>query len=131
MAAAAAVLAAIAFGACSNEAASDAERFCGEIGADPASIVSPDLTDEAGLDATLSRYRELADLAPVAIETEWRSLLDSLETASTVVPTDPDSVQRAVTRAYASERSAVDVRNWVAANCGVDLGPVATITPHD
>lgn len=126
-----AVLVAFVVAGCSNDTSSDAERFCGEIGADPASIVSPDLTDEAGLENTIARYRDLADLAPVAIEAEWRSLLDSLETASTVVPSDPESVQRAVTRAYASERAAVDVRNWVNANCGVDLGPVATITPHD
>ncbi len=121
----------VALTACGDETGSDAERFCGEIGADPGSVVAPPLDDEEQLATTLTRYRELAELAPIAVEADIRSLLTSLETASTVVPSDPASVQRAVTQAYASERSAVVLRDWVRANCGVDLGPVATITPQD
>lgn len=119
-----------AFAACGDDVGSDAERFCGELVADPSSVVAPPLGTPEELDATLERYRELADLAPVAVEDDFRSILTSLETASTVVPDDPDSVQRAVAQAYASERSAVAVRDWALANCGVDLGPVATIVPH-
>jgi hypothetical protein len=48
-----------------------------------------------------------------------------------VEPDDPESVQRAVAVAFATERSAVAVRNWILANCGVDIGPVATIAPQD
>jgi hypothetical protein len=40
-------------------------------------------------------------------------------------------VQRTVAVAYATERSAVAVKNWVLTNCGVDLGPVATIAQQD
>ena len=48
-----------------------------------------------------------------------------------MAPDDPESVQRAVAVAFATERSAVAVRNWILANCGVDIGPVATIPPQD
>ena len=64
-------------------------------------------------------------------KTRWRDLLLNVETASTVVPEDPESVQRTVAVAFATEKSAVAVRNWVLTNCGVDLGPVATIAPQD
>ncbi len=114
-----------------DDAAGDAERFCGEIAADPAAVVSPPLTSEEELDAALAHYRMLADLAPVAIEEEWRDLVLNLETVSTVVPGDDDSIQRAVAQAYATERSAVRVSEWLMANCSIDLGPVATIAPHD
>lgn len=123
-------LALMVTGCGSADEGSDAERFCGEIGADPMAIVAPGLADEDELTATVERYQMLAELAPVAIEASWRAVLRSLETATTVVPGDPESVQRAVTQAYASERAAVEVRDWVLANCGVDLGPVSTITPH-
>ena len=52
------------------------------------------------------------------------------ETASTVDPADPASVQRSLARAYQTEESAVAVHDFLLANCNVDLGPVATIVPH-
>lgn len=115
---------------CSDDP-SDAERFCGEIEADPAAVVSPSLATDEELEAALEHYRMLADLAPVAIEDEWRALVVNLETVSTVVPTDEESVQRAVGQAYATEGSAVAVQQWLLLNCSIDLGPVATIVPHD
>lgn len=117
--------------ACGADGGSDAERFCGEIAADPAAVVDPELTSLDQLDATLEHYRMLADLAPVAIEDEWRDLVLNLETASTVVPGDDQSMQRVAAQAFATERSAVAVRDWLLANCSIDLGPVATITPQD
>lgn len=115
---------------CSDDG-SDAERFCGEIDADPAAVVSPSIATEDELDAVLAHYRMLAGLAPVAIAEEWDALVTNLETASTVVPSDDASVQRAVAQAYATERSAVEVQRWLLANCSIDLGPVATIVDHD
>ncbi len=115
--------------ACSDDGG-DAERFCGEIEADVAAVVAPDLSTLAGLEAALAHYRDLADLAPAAVEPDWVVLLTNLETASTVVPGDEASLQRAVTQAYASEGAAVRVRDWLLTNCGVDLGPVTTIAPQ-
>jgi hypothetical protein len=127
-----AVLGTVAAG-CGDDDASggDAERFCGEIQQDIAAVVSPTLTTEDDLDELLARYRELGDLAPLAVEGHWAVIVRNVETASTVVPTDPASVQRAVAQAYATERSAVAVQRWLLANCGIDIGPVATITPQD
>ncbi len=102
-----------------------------EVAANVADIVTPPLATEDDIDDTLDLYRDLAETAPIAIEEEWRDLLLNVETASTVVPEDPESVQRTVAVAYATERSAVAVKNWVLTNCGVDLGPVATIAPQD
>jgi hypothetical protein len=108
-----------------------AEEFCAEVAANVAAIVTPPLATEDDVDATLDLYREMANMAPLAIEEEWRDLLFSIETASTLVPDDPDSMQRAVAVAFATEKSAVAVRSWILANCGVDIGPVTTIAPQD
>lgn len=120
----------IALSACANSGSSDAERFCTEVGADPAAIVAPPLDSAVAVEDTLTHYRELLDLAPLGIEQDWQMLLVTLETATTVVPEDPASMQRAMAQAFASERSAVEVHEWVLTNCGIDLGPVTTISPH-
>jgi hypothetical protein len=116
---------------CGDDDAGDAERFCGEIQQDIDAVISPELSTDDDLDEVLTRYRELGDLAPLAVEAHWSMIVKNIETASTVVPSDADSVQRAVAQAYATERSAVAVQRWLLANCGIDIGPVATITPQD
>lgn len=123
--------AAIFSGCDSDDDGGGFQEFCAKVTANVAAIVTPPLTNEDDVDATLDLYRDLADLAPLSIEEEWRDLLMLVETTSTVEPDDPESVQRAVAVAFATERSAVAVRNWILANCGVDIGPVATIAPQD
>jgi hypothetical protein len=112
-----------------DDGGGDTQRFCADVAANAAAIVAPPLT-EGDVDSTLDLYRDLADAAPIAIEEEWRDLLENVETASTVVPDDPESVQRTVAVAFATEKSAVAVHAWVLTNCGVDLGPVTTIAPQ-
>ena len=124
-----ALVVAIAVAGCSS-GGSDASRFCEEIAADPSAILTPALGDAEELEASLEHFRDLDRLAPVAIAAQWRSLVDALETATTVVVTDPDSVKRTKAVAYATERSAVEINAWIRTNCGVDLGPVATIADH-
>ena len=121
--------AAILAGCGSDDDGGDTQQFCADVSANAAAIVAPPLTED-DVDSTLDLYRDLADVAPIAIEEEWRDLLLNVETASTVVPDDPESVQRTVAVAFATEKSAVAVRNWVLTNCGVDLGPVTTIAPQ-
>jgi hypothetical protein len=128
------VLAAVAVagllaGCGSGERAGDAERFCGEVEANTRAIVKPRLRTVEDVDAFLVLYRELGELAPLAIGADWGALILNYETASTVVPGDPESLQRVAARAYATERSAVAVHDWLLANCAVDIGPVATIVP--
>jgi hypothetical protein len=122
---------AILAGCGSDDEGGDADEFCAEVSANVAAIVTPPLATEDDVDATLDFYRDMANMAPISIEEEWRDLLTNIETASTVVPDDPESMQRAVAVAFATERSAVAVRNWILANCGVDIGPVTTIAPQD
>jgi hypothetical protein len=120
----------LAAGCGGDDDGGDAEAFCAEVGANQGAIVNPALATDDDVEATVGLYRELGELAPLAIGDEWDDLVVNVETASTVTPDDPESVQRAVATAYATERSAVAVRDWVLSNCGVDLGPVATIAPQ-
>ena len=115
--------------ACSGgDPSGDAERFCGEVQANTAALVTAPASEDE-IDGFLDEYRRIGELAPLAIEPHWQALVLNYETASTVEPADPESVQRAVGRAYATERSAVAVKDWLLTNCNVDIGPVTTIVP--
>ena len=126
---AAALGAALALVAC-GESAGSAERFCGEVEANKAALTSPELTYSDDIEPLLELYRDIGDLAPLAIEDDWNQLVSAYETASTVVVGDQASEQEALAAIYSSEESAAEVDRWLRANCAVDIGPVFTIVPH-
>lgn len=116
---------------CGSDDAGSAERFCGEIDENRALLTTPQLTYSDDIEPMLELYREIADLAPLAIEEEWRQLVATYETANTVVLGDAESEQAVLAAAYQSEASAAAVAKWLRENCAVDIGPLATIVPQD
>ncbi len=107
----------------------DTARFCTEVQAHSAELTAnPETLDDVG--PFLDLYRDIADVAPLQIEPHWQALILNYETATTVDMSDPASVQRAVAQAFATERSAVEVHDFLIERCNVDLGPVTTIVPH-
>ena len=131
IASAAAVAAAVLLGACGDGGAGNAERFCGEIDENKALLTSPELAFADDVEPLLELYREIADLAPLAIEEEWRQLVTTYETANTVVLGDEESEQAALAAAYQSEAAAVAVADWLRTNCAVELGPLSTIVEQE
>ncbi len=114
-------------GACGDDAGSSAE-FCADIRTHREAILAPPPTADE-IDDFVELHRDIGGAAPLAIEQEWGDLVVNYETASTVEPGDPESVQRVVETAVRTEESVTAVQQWVAANCEVELGPVATIQP--
>lgn len=117
--------------ACGGASGGDAERFCGEVDANKAALTSPDLEFADDIEPYIDLYREIGEYAPLAIEPEWNQLITNYETVSTVVPGDTESEQAAIVSALQSEKSAAAVSSWLADNCAVDLGPLATLVAHD
>ncbi len=115
---------------CGGESGGNAERFCGEVAANKDALTNPVLTYADDIEPLLDLYREIGDLAPLAVEHDWNQLVTAYETASTVVPGEPASEQEALAAIYSSEESAAAVDQWLRANCAVDIGPVFTIVPH-
>lgn len=124
------LLLATACGGDDDAVTSDANSFCGEATAQRDTILSPPMATEAELQASLEFYRLMGQLAPVAIAEEWSVLVAAMETASTIVPGDPESEQLVAMTAYASEPSAYRVKKWLLDNCGLDL-PITTIAPQE
>ena len=112
-----------------DDVASDAERFCGEAIENRNNLVAPPLATAADVTATLEFYRLMGELAPIGISDEWNDVLVSLETASTILPGDPESEQLVAKTAYATEPSAFAVKTWLLENCKLDI-PITTIAPQ-
>ena len=123
------VVVAVAAG-CADESGGDAERFCGEVAVNKDALTNPVLVYADDIEPLLDLYREVGDLAPLAVEDDWNQLVAAYETASTVVPGDSASEQEALAAIYSSEESAAAIDQWLIANCAVDIGPVFTIVPH-
>jgi hypothetical protein len=93
-------------------------------------LTDPELATSDQVGPLLDLYRNIAKFAPIAIQAEWEQLVVNYETASTVVPGDDASMQRAIATALQSETSAATVKTWLVDNCALDLGPVATLAPQ-
>jgi hypothetical protein len=122
---AAAVLLGLA--ACGDGGAGDAGRFCARVEAEQAAL-SGGIVTPLDASAAVTRYQELADLAPLAIRDEWAQLTAVVEAAATADVTDPAERDRLTELAYGSEQAARTVDQWVTERCGVRLrnGPAIT-----
>jgi hypothetical protein len=114
-----------------NDGAGDAERFCAQVQVNAAQLTQPNLQFSDDIGPLLDLYRDIGELAPLAIEPEWNQLISAYETASTVVPGDPESEQIALASIFSTEESAATVDRWLETNCAVDIGPVFTIVAQN
>lgn len=113
----------VAFAACDDDGAGDAEQFCEDVAQSVEGLrVDPATEDE--VDDLIDLWRDIGDGAPLAIEEEWDTHTDNLELAWT-----SDNQQEVVAAAFAAERSTVAIAAWLSDNCGIDFGPVTTIVP--
>lgn len=114
-----------------GDGAGSAERFCGEIQLHADRLTQPNLQFEDDIEPFLDLYREIGGLAPLSIEPEWDQLISAYETASTVVPGNPESEQTALFAIYSTEKSAAAIDRWLKKTCAVDIGPVFTIVAQE
>jgi len=111
-----------------------ATNFCRQLANEIDGLADLPATPNAINDA-VERYERLLDVAPLAVEDDWRALTELLRAAGDLDAANEQAVQDVVDQAYASERAAQDAMEWVMTNCGVDIStgnsvtPVATTTP--
>ena len=118
-------------GCSASDDAGSAERFCGEIQLQAELLTQPNLQFEDDIEPFLDLYREIGEFAPLSIEPEWDQLINAYETASTVVPGNPESKQIALSAIYSTEKSAAAIDQWLEKTCAVDIGPVFTIVAQE
>jgi hypothetical protein len=124
--------AALVLVSCGDEPLARSEgRYCTEVGDHLATLNSPVLGSEGDVDAMLAEWRTVAGAAPIAIQSEWDTVLAAVETAVTVDANDPESVQRVADTARAGETAANTVIDYTFKKCNATIGdvtPVVTAT---
>lgn len=114
-------LAALLTVACS-EPSRTVDGYCATVQDNLTLVVSPALSTSDDVEITLEAYRAITAVAPAGIEPEWSTLTTSLETASTVVPSDPQSVAVATDAALASTPAATRIQQYTRDICAIDIG---------
>lgn len=108
--------------ACSDEAVRSESAYCGQVAQYQAELNSPPISTPTDIGLVLAAWRSVAQSAPVAIEPEWNTMVDMMETAVTVDPDDPESMQLVADTARASEPAAKRVVNYTQERCGLTIG---------
>jgi hypothetical protein len=117
--------------ACSEPETSGGQ-FCASL-SESMPVLAGKVESQLDIETLVETYTTLDARTPLAIEESWGQLTVLVQTAATVAPEDPESVQIVADAAYASERSAREVATWVQATCGFSMpamagleGPVTT-----
>ena len=113
--------------ACGSDSDRSAGRYCTEVGNHLAALNAPPLGTQDQVDAMLDAWRTVAASAPIAIQPEWEAVLGNMETMSTVVASDPESVQRVVDAARRNEPAANRVIDYTFNVCGATIGDVTPV----
>lgn len=112
--------------ACGDDAKQRSEaNYCTQVGNHLTDLNSPAIAEDADIDRVLKSWRTVARSAPLAIEAEWDTMVANLETAVTVDPNDPASMQRVADTARSSEPAANRVIAYTEQRCGAVIGDVA------
>jgi hypothetical protein len=107
---------------CSGDAERTVSAYCGVVQRDVVAINDPTIATPADIAATIRLYEGVAAVAPIAIEPEWQRLIDTLETASTLVPGDTEGLARVNDAALASQPAATRIIDYTMDNCGTAIG---------
>ena len=124
---AALALSIVGLAACGDDPTERSEsNYCTQVGNHLSDLNSPVLTAPADIDRVIDSWRTVAKSAPLAVEAEWNTMVNNLETAATVDPNDPASMQRVADSARSSEPAANLILTYTRQKCGADI---ATATP--
>ncbi|MCX6522545.1 MAG: hypothetical protein NTZ21_17950 [Actinobacteria bacterium] len=113
---------------CSDTPERTVAAYCAAVGADLQVLMNPAIATGADIDATIDRYRSIAEVAPAQVEPEWQRVIEVLETAATVIPGDQASLELANQAALAGAPAYVEVQQYTQQQCALDVGTPPTPT---
>lgn len=130
----AAALAGAVLVGCGDDSSGDRSegRYCTEVGNHLSALNSPVLAAGSDVSAMLADWRAVADVAPLAVESEWKAMIRTVETASTVDVNDAASMQKVADTARENQKAADRIIDYTFKKCGATIGgvtPVSTQAP--
>ncbi len=124
-----AVVGCCAVTACSSDAPPTAGQYCATVASNLQQLNAPAIVDAAGIEATTQLYRTITSIAPLAVQREWETMTSNVETAATVDPKDPASLQRVADGARSSQQAASTISDYTTKVCGVTIVTPTTTIP--
>ena len=112
--------------ACGGDAAQRTEaHYCTVVGEHLVDLSAPTISAPGDVKRVLKSWKAVSATAPLAVQPEWEAVIHSMETAATVDPNDPESVQKVADTARSSEQAANRVINYTMERCGAQIGTPA------
>lgn len=108
--------------ACGDADPRSEAAYCGQVASHSSELNSPVIATSLDIGRVLAAWRAVANAAPIAIQSEWATMVDSMETAITVDTQDPESMQKVADTARASEPAAKRVVSYTLERCGITIG---------
>jgi len=102
-------------------------HYCTEVGNHLVQLNQPVLHNSDDITAMLAAWRVVADAAPLAIQTEWDTVIGAMATAASADPNDPAAMQKVADGARASEPAANRLISYTFQKCGATIGNVAPV----
>lgn len=118
-----ALSAAGALTACGSDPSQRTEaHYCTVVGEHLADLSQPTISAPADVKRVLKAWRAVSATAPLAVQPEWEAVVHSMETAATVDPNDPASVQKVADTARSAEQASNRVISYTMERCGAQIG---------
>jgi len=115
-----------AVSACGDDADQRSEaNYCTQVGKHLTDLNSPTIAENGDIEGVVGAWRTVSESAPIAVQAEWESMVVNLETAITVDPNDPLSMQLVADTARKSEPAANRIISYTQQRCGALIGGVA------
>jgi hypothetical protein len=108
--------------ACSEEPERTVAAYCDEVGANIDALTAPNVATGVDIEPLIDRYRSIAAVAPATVEPEWQELVSALETASTVVAGDTESLEIATRAALAGQPAYTRIQHYTQTECQIAIG---------
>ncbi|MCU1358794.1 MAG: hypothetical protein JWN99_83 [Ilumatobacteraceae bacterium] len=96
--------------------------YCTQVQGSLATLNTPAIATATDVQRTIDLYRTIGDHAPAAVQPEWQTMIDSLETAASLVPGDPEQVAAVNDAALSSQSAATRIQQYTKTQCGADIG---------
>lgn len=97
-----------------------ANNFCRQLERElPGLGVAP--TTQSDVEVLVSRYRRIAEVAPVAVADDWETLTSMFEDAARLNTANSADVEAFTKEALQANKAVARALQWVKDTCGVDL----------
>ena len=101
--------------------------YCTAVGDHLAELNTTSFADAVEVERVLAVWRSVGEVAPIAVEPEWRTVIAAMETTAVVTPGDPESAKQAADVLRRAQPAADRLIDYTFRLCNTVIGPTAPV----